>query len=102
MDLHIYMGYCSPCGFKTLLSNYHSIENHQLCGVIEKLLLEIEATPAEVAEELMKNDIVEVALEGLIKFLENKKIEASKPKENGINSRSKAGEEIIEIVEDGE
>ncbi|KAH7651022.1 mitochondrial chaperone BCS1 protein [Dioscorea alata] len=103
MDMHIYMGYCSPCGFKTLLGNYHSIENHKLCEVVEKLLQEIEATPAEVAEELMKSDIVEVALEGLIKFLENKRIEASKPKENGIDSSSvNGGGEIIEIEKDGE
>lgn len=103
MDMHIYMGYCSPCGFKTLLANYHSIENHKLCEVVKNLLQEIEATPAEGAEELMKSDIVEVALEGLIKFLENKRIEASKPKENGIDSSIiNGGGEIIEIEKDGQ
>ncbi|KAJ0985814.1 hypothetical protein J5N97_004170 [Dioscorea zingiberensis] len=102
MDMHIYMGYCNPCGFKTLLSNYHNIENHQLCEVIGDLLQEVEATPAEIAEELMKSDIVDVALEGLTKFLQNKKIEAGESKEKAISSGSDQGEKNIEIEKDGE
>ncbi|KAH7651023.1 mitochondrial chaperone BCS1 protein [Dioscorea alata] len=102
MDMHIYMGYCSPCGFKILLSNYHSVENHGLCEVIERLIQEIEVTPAVVAEELMKSDIVDVALEGLIKFLENKMIESTESKDKVMKFESHQGEEAIEIEKDEE
>lgn len=100
--MHIYMGYCSPCGFKSLLSNYHSVENHRLCEVIERLIQEIEVTPAEVAEELMKSDIVDVALECLIKFLEKKMIEPTESKDKVTKFESDQGEEAIEIEKDEE
>ncbi|KAM0938094.1 putative AAA+ ATPase domain, ATPase, AAA-type, core, AAA-type ATPase domain-containing protein [Dioscorea sansibarensis] len=102
MDMHIYMGYCSPCGFKILLSNYHSVENHRLCEVVERLIQDIEVTPAEVAEELMKSDIVDVALEGLVKFLANKMIEANESKDRVTKFESDQGEEATEIKKDEE
>lgn len=73
MDVHLHMSYCSFGGFKTLASNYLQIQDHPLFRDIEDLLEKVEATPAEVAGELMKSDTVEVALQGLIKFLQNKK-----------------------------
>ncbi|GMY28372.1 AAA-ATPase At3g50940-like [Fagus crenata] len=73
MDVHIHMSYCSISGFKTLASNYLQLKWHPLFRDIEELLEKVEATPAEVAGELMKSDRVEVALQGLIKFLQSKK-----------------------------
>ena len=73
MDVHIHMSYCSISGFKTLASNYLQLKWHPLFRDIEELLEKVEATPAEVAGELMKSDRVEVALHGLIKFLQSKK-----------------------------
>jgi len=73
MDVHLHMSYCSFSGFKTLASNYLQIQEHTLFRDIKDLLEKVETTPAEVAEELMKSDKVEVALQGLIKFLQSKK-----------------------------
>ncbi|KAG0490818.1 hypothetical protein HPP92_007681 [Vanilla planifolia] len=75
MDMHIHMGYCGPNSFRVLASNYHSIDKHPRFEEIEDLLKEVNATPAEVAEELMRTDDVEVALDGLIKLLLTKKNE---------------------------
>lgn len=73
MDMHIHMSYCTPCGFKTLAFNYLQITSHRLFGEIEEMIKEVEVTPAEVAEELMKSDEADVALEGLVEFLRRKK-----------------------------
>ncbi|XP_010245232.1 PREDICTED: AAA-ATPase At3g50940-like [Nelumbo nucifera] len=81
MDKHIHMSYCTPKGFKLLASNYLGIhENHQLFREIEDLIENIQVTPAEVAEELMKSEEAEVALSGLINFLEQKKTKHNKIK----------------------
>ncbi|KAJ3704252.1 hypothetical protein LUZ61_007957 [Rhynchospora tenuis] len=86
MDMHIHMGYCSPCGFRVLVRNYHSIDNHVMFPEIDGLLKEVEVTPAEVAEVLMKSDITDVALEGLIEFLKGKKEPAMEGEKEGENS----------------
>ncbi|KAE9454221.1 hypothetical protein C3L33_13872, partial [Rhododendron williamsianum] len=75
MDMHIHMSYCTPGGFKILALNYLGLTNHFMFTEIEKLITEVEATPAEIAEELMKSEEPEVALKGLIKYLHLKKIE---------------------------
>lgn len=72
MDLHIHMSYCSFNGFKTLAANYLRIQNHPLFEDIEGLLQKVNATPAEVAGELMKSDNADIALKGLINFLQSK------------------------------
>ena len=72
MDLHIHMSYCTFSGFKILAKNYLGIEDHSLFGNIEELMHKVEATPAEVAGELMKNHTVEDALHGVLKFLQTK------------------------------
>lgn len=87
--MHIHMGYCSPCGFRVLVRNYHSIDDHTLFPEIEELLKEVEVTPAEVAEVLMKSDITETALEQLIEFLKGKKEGANE----GEKEIEKTGEE---------
>ncbi|XP_022741175.1 AAA-ATPase At5g17760-like [Durio zibethinus] len=80
MDMHIHMSYCSPQGFKLLASNYLGIRGyHHLFGEIEGLLNNTEATPAQVAEELMKSEDADIALEGLVKLLKRKKLEGDEP-----------------------
>ncbi|KAK1559398.1 hypothetical protein Q3G72_017699 [Acer saccharum] len=75
MDMHIHMSYCTPCGFRTLVSNYLGINNHDLFPEIDELMTEVQVTPAEIAEELMKNEDADIGLDGLIKFLQKRKIE---------------------------
>ncbi|KAM1434488.1 hypothetical protein ACFX2I_042563 [Malus domestica] len=72
MDLHIHMSYCTFGGFKTLAYNYLLIHEHTLFGEIEMLLDRAQATPAEVAGELMTSDDAHVSLQGLIEFLRGK------------------------------
>ncbi|KAL6350297.1 hypothetical protein AAG906_004245 [Vitis piasezkii] len=71
MDLDIHMSYCTPCGF--LASNYLGVSNHSLFTEVEKLIREVELTPAGIAEELMKSEDANIALEGLIEFLKRVK-----------------------------
>jgi chaperone BCS1 len=88
MDVHINMSYCTAGGFNILASNYlgiHRSNRHRLCGEIEGLIESTEVTPAEVAEELMKIDDVDVALEGLVSLLKRKKVERNEAKKEGIN-----------------
>ncbi|KAJ4716531.1 AAA-ATPase [Melia azedarach] len=75
MDMHIQMSYCSPSGFKMLASNYHGITEHPLFAEIEELIEKAKVTPADVAEQLMRNEVPGIALRGLIEHLENKKRE---------------------------
>lgn len=83
MDMHIHMSYCTPSGFKILASNYLGIKIHKLFSDIEKLVAEVEATPAEIAEQLMKSEEADVSLEGLVKFLQAKKIASSESTAGG-------------------
>jgi mitochondrial chaperone BCS1 len=93
MDMHIHMGYCSPCGFRVLVQNYHLIDDHELFPEIEGLLKEVEVTPAELAEMLMKSEDGDVAVKGVIEFLKGKKEAAKESK--------KAGEEKEMLVLEG-
>ncbi|KAE8707932.1 hypothetical protein F3Y22_tig00110368pilonHSYRG00010 [Hibiscus syriacus] len=72
MDMHLHMSYCTFSGFKTLASNYLGIQDHQFFDEIKGWLDKIEATPAEVAGELMKYEDPDIALPGLIKWFHNK------------------------------
>ncbi|CAH8320201.1 unnamed protein product [Eruca vesicaria subsp. sativa] len=75
MDMHIYMGHCSFQGFKTLASNYLGLTMpHRLYPEIERLMDGDVITPAQVAEELMKSEDVDVALEGLVNVLEKMRL----------------------------
>ncbi|XVE82567.1 hypothetical protein DITRI_Ditri16bG0015900 [Diplodiscus trichospermus] len=80
MDMHIHMSYCTPHGFKLLALNYLGIHGyHRLFDEIEGLLNNTEVTPAQVAEEFMKSEDADIALEGLLKLLKRKKLEGSEP-----------------------
>ncbi|KAH7575048.1 hypothetical protein JRO89_XS02G0040000 [Xanthoceras sorbifolium] len=75
MDVHIHMSYCTPCGLKMLASNYLRITEHPLLLDIEELIEQVKVTPAEVGEQLMRDEVPEIALSGLIEFLKSKKTE---------------------------
>ncbi|KAJ4971118.1 hypothetical protein NE237_004217 [Protea cynaroides] len=71
--MHIHMSFCTPSAFKVLASNYLEIKDHTLFRKIEELIGKVEFTPAMVTEEFMRNGNPEVALQGLLEFLQNKK-----------------------------
>ncbi|CAH2072497.1 unnamed protein product [Thlaspi arvense] len=84
MDMHIYMGHCDYDGFKTLASNYLGMSHdsdddpHCLYPEIKHLIDGQVLTPAQVAEELMKNEDADAALEGLVSALKRKRSEPEK------------------------
>ncbi|TKY70425.1 mitochondrial chaperone BCS1-B [Spatholobus suberectus] len=70
MDMHIHLSFLKGKAFRVLASNYLGIEgHHRLFEQIEGLLEKIQVTPAVVAEQLMRNEDPDVALEALVKFL---------------------------------
>ena len=78
MDVHVHLSYCTIDGFKVLASNYLNIKgDHQLYREIEGLLKNVEVTPAEIAEELLKRDDLDVSLSlrGLVEFLKEKRLQ---------------------------
>ncbi|KAH7575046.1 hypothetical protein JRO89_XS02G0039800 [Xanthoceras sorbifolium] len=83
MDVHIHMSYCTPCGLKMLASNYLRITEHPLLLEIEELIEQVKVTPAEVAEQLMRDEVPEIALSGLIEFFKSKKTENDESKTSG-------------------
>lgn len=92
MDMHIHMSYCTYHGFKLLASNYLGIHgSHMLFGEIEVLMQEAEVTPAQVAEELMKSENTDVALEGFVKLLKRKKMEGDECDEKAKNNAETLG-----------
>ncbi|XP_021865843.1 AAA-ATPase At3g50940 isoform X2 [Spinacia oleracea] len=94
MDVHIHMSYCTPGGFKVLANNYLGVTDHELFTDIERLVEEAEATPAEVAEQLMKHDEPDSALKGLVEFLKLKKVEDEEAKALKLEEESKPKENI--------
>ncbi|CAN6211791.1 unnamed protein product [Urochloa humidicola] len=73
MDMHVYMGYCGWEAFKTLARNYFVLDDHPTFPEIQELLAAVEATPAEVSEMLLRSEEPDVALQGLVEFLQDKK-----------------------------
>ncbi|OEL37928.1 AAA-ATPase, partial [Dichanthelium oligosanthes] len=94
MDKHIEMSYCRYEAFKVLASNYLDITDHQLFelfGEIEKLLEDVDMSPADVAEHLMvteKRD-ADACLKGLVVALKKAKeqvvIIMEKPEQSKLN-----------------
>ena len=80
MDMHVYMGYCGWEAFKTLARNYFLLDNHALFPEIQELLSAVEVTPAEASEMLLRSEDADVALQGLVEFLQVKKKQGVKPK----------------------
>ncbi|KAK9164217.1 hypothetical protein Syun_005119 [Stephania yunnanensis] len=78
MDMHIHMSYCTPSAFRLLAYNYHGAQQHQHFKEIEALLERVDASPAEVCEQLMKSEESDVALQALIEFLGAKEVEEAR------------------------
>ncbi|XP_021723596.1 AAA-ATPase At3g50940-like [Chenopodium quinoa] len=72
MDVQIHMSYCTFSGFKLLAANYLEINDHPLFKEIGELFDKAQATPAEVAGELMKSNDPAAALQGLASFLKDR------------------------------
>ncbi|KAG2694334.1 hypothetical protein I3760_08G138400 [Carya illinoinensis] len=72
MDVHVHMSYCTPCGFRLLAANYLGIKDHELFEEILESIKTTLVTPAEVAEQLLKNDNPDIVLKELIEFLKVK------------------------------
>ncbi|KAM7470346.1 hypothetical protein LguiA_008529 [Lonicera macranthoides] len=75
IDMQIYMSYCEKDGFRSLAHNYLDInggDHDSLFTEIESLITKVDVTPAEVSGELMRSENVDIALEGLVKFLKDK------------------------------
>ncbi|XP_030496371.2 AAA-ATPase At5g17760 [Cannabis sativa] len=74
MDVHIHMGYCTYEAFKQLATNYLEISgdhhNHKhLYSEIKALLEQVQVTPAQVAEEFLKHEDADSALDRLLSLL---------------------------------
>ncbi|KAK8625601.1 hypothetical protein V6N13_090467 [Hibiscus sabdariffa] len=82
MDMHIHMSYCTPSGFRVLASNYLCIADHNMFDEIDELMIQVEVTPAQVAEELMKSEDADTALEELVKFLQEKKLRSEENRDS--------------------
>lgn len=100
MDVHIEMSYLTVEAFRILVSNYLDIKvtSHRLFGKIEQLIEEVNVTPAQAAEELMRTDIDE-ALQGLLKLLKGKQKESMEMNEGvvkieGVNDNLDVSERI--------
>ncbi|XP_058778742.1 AAA-ATPase ASD, mitochondrial-like [Vicia villosa] len=98
MDKHIEMSYCGYEAFKVLARNYLDVESHdELFPVIEKLLGEVNMTPADVAENLMPKSITEDSescLKNLIQSLENEKKKAEEAKKKVEDEAEKEKQEL--------
>ncbi|PIA55825.1 hypothetical protein AQUCO_00700266v1, partial [Aquilegia coerulea] len=96
MDMHINLGFCTSGGFKSLAHNYLGVEYHPLFEDIENLIENVEVTPAEVAEKLMKNRKPGVVLQEFVDHLEQLKIQQdeakAKEQEEKENQRKKQEE----------
>ncbi|CAN8320631.1 unnamed protein product, partial [Cochlearia groenlandica] len=74
MDVHILMDNCTPFVFKKLVALYLKTDDHTLFDPIEKIVVEVNATPAEITQQLMASKDADIALKGLLEFLETKKM----------------------------
>ncbi|KAG9132252.1 hypothetical protein Leryth_020558 [Lithospermum erythrorhizon] len=77
MDMHIHMSYCSYESFRILASRYlGEFDNCRLLEEIEGLIENVQVTPAEVAEAMMRSEDPDLALQGVVDLLKLKKTEA--------------------------
>ncbi|XP_037497439.1 AAA-ATPase At3g50940 isoform X3 [Jatropha curcas] len=100
MDVHLHMSYCTPCGFKMLASNYLGITDaeYPLFTDVEELIEMTKVTPAEIGEQLMKSEEPEIALRGLIEFLEHKIDDDERKKREELSVAAEAeGSQKLEI-----
>ncbi|MFS8027318.1 putative ATPase, AAA-type, core, P-loop containing nucleoside triphosphate hydrolase [Helianthus anomalus] len=73
MDVHINMSYCTVSGFRLMASNYLGVSNHDAFEKIEYLIGgSLEITTAEVGEQLLRFRDPDVALGGLLQYMDLK------------------------------
>ena len=73
MDMHIELSFCRGKAFRILASNYLEIkEHHPLFEQIDVLLEKTDVTPAMVAEQLLRHEDPDDALEAFVQFLKEK------------------------------
>ncbi|KAK4417422.1 AAA-ATPase [Sesamum alatum] len=102
MDMHIHMGYCTPAGFDVLALNYLGIhDHHRLLPEIKRLIGEVEITPAEIAEHLLRSDDVDLALEGVIDLLKQKKEEKNEKNKETSDEKHETPEKQSDVKENG-
>ncbi|KAK9184407.1 hypothetical protein WN943_024757 [Citrus x changshan-huyou] len=99
MDVHIHMSYCTSCGFKMLASSYLGITEHPLFLEVEGLIEKAKVTPADVAEQLMRNEVPEIALRELIQFLEIKRRESDESKAKEVKEERAEEAESVRAIE---
>ncbi|KAL8118068.1 AAA-ATPase At3g50940-like [Apium graveolens] len=100
MDMHIHMSYLTMNGFKCLASTYLDMkQQHWRFREIEELLESVEATPAEVAEELMRSCDADVCLGALVDFLKEKKRKRASVETNNVEHKTNNGESTTDEVE---
>ncbi|KAL9810677.1 AAA-ATPase [Arabidopsis thaliana] len=75
-------------------------DTHPLYPDIKHLIDGNVLTPAQVAEELMKDEDVDAALEGLVKVLKRKRLESEKCDDESKMKKLKEGEEAIADAEE--
>ncbi|KAK9678396.1 hypothetical protein RND81_11G208700 [Saponaria officinalis] len=97
MDMHIHMSYLTMNAFKILVNKYLCVtEEHSLFKEIERLLETVNVTPAQVAEELLRSDNVDVALSNVVDMLKKRlnRLERLKNKGNDKSRKSLKGHEL--------
>ncbi|KAL5080170.1 hypothetical protein RYX36_008591 [Vicia faba] len=102
MDKHIEMSYCGYQAFKVLARNYLDVEFHdESFPVIEKLLGEINMTPADVAENLMPKSITEDFESCLKNLIQSLEIEKKKVQDEAEKEKVKTNEKSEQVKENG-
>ncbi|CAN4083331.1 unnamed protein product [Withania somnifera] len=101
MDMHIHMSYLTNEGFKVLATNYLEISDPLYRGFkeVEELIEGAQITPAEVAEQLMKNEDPHVCVEGLVKFLKRKRISSNKEQEKEVEANNNTTDDDTQLHE---
>ena len=85
MDVHIELSYCRKDAFRILAKNYLRVESHPMFDSIERMLEDVNVTPAHVAENLMPRSVkstnAEDCLRNLVMFLEKMRLVKVKSQE---------------------
>ncbi|XP_050228219.1 AAA-ATPase At3g50940-like [Mercurialis annua] len=104
MDMHICLSYCTFSTFKQLASSYLGISDHRLFSCIEKLIKEVQVSPADVAGQLMKTKDAKSSLNGLIRFLESMKLEAKSSEQDRdcFNQKDEHSQKSSKTIDSGD
>ncbi|CAN6171258.1 unnamed protein product [Urochloa humidicola] len=96
MDMHIEMSYCCFEAFKTLAKNHLDIDEHELFGAVEEHLREVDITPADVTECLMKAKRAGNGEDGAMEFFIEELKKKSQEAKAAADAAAKAAEEHAE------